>query len=254
MGLLVLGAGASRARRLLVFGVFLTVGVLALGAVEAHAATPSSLAGETFSGTSGSASGTCTSANNGSFTFSASGTAAGPYPGTFTESGSFTMARGRLRAFSASFTITSANGSVTGSKSLTPAGASGSCDAIGQAPLVFIDSPSSDTYTATINGSYRDTGTAVNTGMIWALNQGQLLRFGENFTTSNGVTPIGTRSTEQCKNGGWKQFGRTFKNQGDCMSFVATRGKNPPSGSQLPTTSTAARGSAAGGASSRSNR
>ena len=35
-------------------------------------------------------------------------------------------------------------------------------------------------------------------------------------------------STDQCKNGGWKTFG-VFKNQGDCVSFVASKGKNPPS-------------------------
>jgi hypothetical protein len=34
---------------------------------------------------------------------------------------------------------------------------------------------------------------------------------------------------EQCKNGGWRSF-PGFKNQGDCVSFVATNGKNPPSG------------------------
>jgi hypothetical protein len=36
-------------------------------------------------------------------------------------------------------------------------------------------------------------------------------------------------SKDQCKNGGWKNYG-VFKNQGDCVSFVATKGKNPPSG------------------------
>jgi hypothetical protein len=30
----------------------------------------------------------------------------------------------------------------------------------------------------------------------------------------------------QCKNGGWQNYG-VFKNQGDCVSFVATGGKNP---------------------------
>lgn len=35
----------------------------------------------------------------------------------------------------------------------------------------------------------------------------------------------------QCENGGWQNFGTTFTNQGDCVSFVATGGKNPPSGS-----------------------
>ena len=36
-------------------------------------------------------------------------------------------------------------------------------------------------------------------------------------------------SKDQCKKGGWESFG-VFKNQGDCVSFVATRGKNRPSG------------------------
>ena len=34
-------------------------------------------------------------------------------------------------------------------------------------------------------------------------------------------------SQDQCKNGGWQSFG-VFKNQGDCVSFVASGGKNPP--------------------------
>jgi hypothetical protein len=33
---------------------------------------------------------------------------------------------------------------------------------------------------------------------------------------------------EQCKKGGWETFGGVFKNQGDCVSFVATGGKNKP--------------------------
>jgi hypothetical protein len=36
-------------------------------------------------------------------------------------------------------------------------------------------------------------------------------------------------SKDQCKEGGWKTYG-VFKNQGDCASFVATGGKNQPSG------------------------
>ena len=36
-------------------------------------------------------------------------------------------------------------------------------------------------------------------------------------------------SKDQCKNGGWKTYG-VFKNQGDCVSFVATGGKNQPAG------------------------
>ena len=39
--------------------------------------------------------------------------------------------------------------------------------------------------------------------------------------------PALPRAKDQCENGGWKSFG-IFKNQGDCVSFVATGGKNPP--------------------------
>ena len=42
------------------------------------------------------------------------------------------------------------------------------------------------------------------------------------------VPPLPTTKVE-CKNGGWRDFG-VFKNQGDCVSFVATGGKNPPAG------------------------
>jgi hypothetical protein len=34
-------------------------------------------------------------------------------------------------------------------------------------------------------------------------------------------------SKHQCKNGGWRSFG-VFKNQGDCVSFVASGGRNAP--------------------------
>ena len=34
-------------------------------------------------------------------------------------------------------------------------------------------------------------------------------------------------SKGQCKSGGWRTFG-IFKSQGDCVSFVVTKGKNPP--------------------------
>ena len=42
-------------------------------------------------------------------------------------------------------------------------------------------------------------------------------------------------TTDQCRDGGWQSFlnqgVRVFKNQGDCVSYVATKGKNPPAGS-----------------------
>ena len=52
------------------------------------------------------------------------------------------------------------------------------------------------------------------------------------LSTSTGIG-AGLTSKGQCRHGGWKSFGTMFRNQGDCMSFVATGGKNPPSGSSM---------------------
>jgi hypothetical protein len=53
-----------------------------------------------------------------------------------------------------------------------------------------------------------------------------------NGTSEVPVTaPSGPTAKSQCKKGGWKTFtSPKFKNQGDCVSFVATHGKNEPSG------------------------
>jgi hypothetical protein len=54
--------------------------------------------------------------------------------------------------------------------------------------------------------------------------------------TVNGVLQVPAPTTtptskDQCKNGGWETFTNpAFKNQGDCVSFVATGGKNQPNG------------------------
>ena len=39
-------------------------------------------------------------------------------------------------------------------------------------------------------------------------------------------------SADQCKKGGWQEYG-IFKNQGDCVSYVSTQAKNEP-GKNLP--------------------
>jgi hypothetical protein len=37
------------------------------------------------------------------------------------------------------------------------------------------------------------------------------------------VPPLPT-SKDQCKDGGWRDFGSFFRSQGDCVAFVETRG------------------------------
>jgi hypothetical protein len=43
------------------------------------------------------------------------------------------------------------------------------------------------------------------------------------------VPPPLPTEEEQCKNAGWEAY-EMFKNQGDCVSFLATDGKNGPDG------------------------
>jgi len=52
--------------------------------------------------------------------------------------------------------------------------------------------------------------------------------------TVNGEAQVPTTQAakDQCKNGGWRNFtSPSFKNQGDCVSYFATGGRNPGSGS-----------------------
>lgn len=228
----VLRAGVRRGRRLLLLTGCLILGVFGVGAVEAQAAAPSSLVGEAFMSDhvkGSSLTGTCPedfNGTNGSFNFSVSGTAGGPFPGTFTESGSFsTDSRGFVSSFASTFTITSTAGTVTvtGTKSLNP-GASGNQVTCTPVAGTEVDASIGTTYRANILGVGQDTGLAA----VSMFDDGfgttaSLLTFGENFgSTGAGQT--------QCKHGAWKSFGDEFKNQGDCVAFFATGGKNPPSG------------------------
>jgi hypothetical protein len=48
------------------------------------------------------------------------------------------------------------------------------------------------------------------------------------------VAPVPPTSAGQCKKGGWQNLtdanGTKFKNQGDCVSYVSTHGKNKAAG------------------------
>jgi hypothetical protein len=51
------------------------------------------------------------------------------------------------------------------------------------------------------------------------------------FGTANNGCPMPTKKDE-CLNDGYKRYGTTFRNQGDCVSYIATRGKNLPAGAK----------------------
>jgi hypothetical protein len=84
-------------------------------------------------------------------------------------------------------------------------------------PASFTTDASGNFFLGPFGSSVPGTFTAT---VVWS---------GGTLVTSLDVNCAVPTSREQCKNGGWQAFG-FFRNQGDCVSFVATGGKNPPSG------------------------
>lgn len=69
---------------------------------------------------------------------------------------------------------------------------------------------------------FREGGNAVSANM----GNGYLI---DNLSMKSGAIPPNLpTSKDQCMNGGWMDY-LVFKNQGDCVSFVASKGKNKPS-------------------------
>jgi hypothetical protein len=107
-------------------------------------------------------------------------------------------------------------------------------------PGPFIYTGSAFTATAAVTPGSAGTATIAYAGDC--INAGNTSHatatFGgaSNFLPSSASTsniliklPVAT-SAERCKNGGWKfttdDLGNLFKNQGDCVSYVASKGKN----------------------------
>jgi hypothetical protein len=210
-----------------VFGVCLAVAVALVAPAAAVAAPPATLTGEEFLH-GGVPSPACETP--GTVSYTASGTATGPYSGTFTETGTAagTVFPNSLTSLSASFTIYSLGGAVL-VKGTTIASSGTWC----QDPGIGVAVTSSPAYQATIftaNGNYSDRGTSHL--LLDTNSAGNATGFDEDFTSSlTQPVLISPTSKDQCKNGGWQSIGTLFKNQGDCLSFVASDGKNPPSGS-----------------------
>ncbi|HCF99265.1 MAG TPA: hypothetical protein DEV93_01820 [Chloroflexi bacterium] len=80
-------------------------------------------------------------------------------------------------------------------------------------------------------GTQQVTDLAVVLDGGWAGTQiAEISSLSVNNTVYN-FAPSPPTNKEQCKKGGWATFiNPAFKNQGDCVSFVATDGKNPPNG------------------------
>ena len=204
---------------------------LAVVPAAASAAAPLSLQGEELATAPGPGTAFLVPCSPSGASFTVSGPAVGPYVGTFTETGTikFDQSTGAF-SFNASFTITADDGTViTGTKSdLDPA--------VNYRPPTcfngfgaFVGFDTEVGYSATIktsSGSYHDEGTSE------VADIGGGGGFDEFFDTSTAgtPTPLAPTTASECKQGGWKTYG-TFKNQGDCVSSVATGGRNAGNGS-----------------------
>ncbi len=83
--------------------------------------------------------------------------------------------------------------------------------------LVANFSSGADTFTLPDSGITSVTITRTTPSNVWDF-----------FIDDVAFTAFPT-TTADCKDGGWETFG-VFKNQGDCVSYVATGGKNQPAG------------------------
>ena len=184
-----------------------------------------------------------TQGDSGSITYRATGIATGPYFGTFTESGTIEWDAYQLTRVEVNFHIDSAVADIDGRKFITAPIGSGFCGPGHEG--FFAQAAGIVRYEAIIKpdtgGSYADAGTAsltvAHTGsQNPALAELETTTTGvvfETFTSSLAITqPLLPDAKEQCKYFGFLIFG-VFENQGDCVSFVTTHGKNEP-GQNVP--------------------
>ncbi len=89
----------------------------------------------------------------------------------------------------------------------------------GTSTVELVDNGGNGTDILTGNLSNRaPTDCSPYTGLTATLTNGRAVVFD---------APVLPTSKDQCKKGGWRNYPQ-FKNQGDCVSFVATHGKNQP--------------------------
>jgi hypothetical protein len=84
-------------------------------------------------------------------------------------------------------------------------------------------------------GDYTVVGMQLVTDAGWA-SEGEQTALFDNTVINNQTYTYEQKvpaNKDECKNGGWQDFEGMFKNQGDCVSYVATQGRNQGSG--IPT-------------------
>ncbi len=82
-------------------------------------------------------------------------------------------------------------------------------------------------FSASCSVSYTASAAGFGTHTLTANYGGETSHGISAGITSLIVQPTAPTSKSQCKKRGWRNYPQ-FKNQGDCVSFVATHGKNQP--------------------------
>jgi hypothetical protein len=146
-----------------------------------------------------------------------SGVAAGPVIGTFSErwGADFDTATGSVTDISNQITIFPADGS--------------------EAILVTIELGSGQGFGTCTDANAWTVDATGATYLIPATGETGVVSLSASAVGGPGTLTwvFGPRlptSADQCQKDGWKSYG-AFKNQGDCVSYVATKGKNKPAGS-----------------------
>lgn len=213
---------------------------------------------------------TCNLEGDSTISYRSEGTAVGPYPGTYTETGTVTIGpheflgpgptgtSGPVTAFTAEFEIVSGDTTITGTKT-----GGSPVHEFANRGLCFVfeeDTPTFhtkiETYAFVTSGTYEariessdgcriEEGTTQLNGTDQTVDSdtkpstgtpihNDLLGFFESFATTSEreCAPELPTSAGECAGDGWRSFG-VFKNRGDCVSFVATGGRNEP-GKNVP--------------------
>jgi len=200
----------------------------------------------------------CPANGPGSFGYAVTDAALGPYPGSFTESGTVRSGSlapfspglmvGRIETVSITFRIESPNGVVVGRKRLTQPSSGPVSIGVGVfSPFTCVNGtgaaaglvPPSDAdklcYVARLPDGTIDAGTST---LLLGANtpaapsppsvsfEGEFL---ETFVSNpaGGTCGLLPTTAAECKRDGWSTF-VVFKNQGDCVAWVETRGRNAP--------------------------
>ena len=193
-------------------GGLVAVALLAAG-LAPQAAAAQTLTGEKFASAEHTEAfvydGACNPEGESTFTYYTYGSATGPVPGVVLESGTFTLASpsGPVTSYTASYTIDPDEGDdIEGTKSFTGT-AAGSCS---------VDAYGYPSFEAQIPGTYSVTSPFAESGPASTSLQG-ISYFGT-FASTFGASPSRPATKDDCKNGGYAQYG--FKNQGECVAWV----------------------------------